>query len=168
MSGVGTLLSVATGGVSSLLGPLLDRLVDLIPDPEKKAQAAAQLQAQLLAADEALEAQQTAVNQAEAANENLFVSGWRPFVGWVCGMGLGWQIFVGPFIGWMARLCGSQVAMPSFDTGATTAILIPLLGLGAYRTIEKVQGSAGSMSPFVRATNTAIAQAHATGKALGR
>ena len=155
MSGLGILANVVTGGLGPLLDPVVQLIVDQFPDPVKKAQALQQLQAAQATADAAIQAQQDTINQAEAANENVFVSGWRPFVGWVCGAGLAWQIFVGPMLGWLAHLCGSHVATPTFDTATTSAILVPMLGLGAYRTVEKLQGVAGTMAPFVRANNVA-------------
>ena len=160
----GLIGNILTGGLGTLLGPVVQRLADLIPDPAARAAAVADLQAKMLAADAAIEQQQATINAAEAANENIFVSGWRPFVGWVCGAGLAWQIFVGPMLGWIAALCGSHIPLPSFDTAATSAILVPLLGLGAYRTVEKVQGVAGDgvTQAQTRSTRVQVAQAQAT------
>ncbi len=77
------------------IGPLVDKLVGLIPDPatreKAKMEALVQMQAQqddmikaFLASDQA----QSLVNAEEAKNSNLFVSGWRPFLGWVFGSSL--------------------------------------------------------------------------------
>ena len=155
----GTLLSLATGGISSILGPVVSRLADLIPDPAAKAAALQEFQEKVMAADAAMSQQQAAINQAEASNESIFVSGWRPFIGWVCGVGLLWQIILGPAIGLFAQLCGSTIKVPVFDTGTTMSLLIPMLGLGAYRTVEKIQGVAGNgaTSVAVRAAKTAAA-----------
>jgi hypothetical protein len=159
----GTILSLATGGISALLGPVVSRLADLIPDPAAKAAALQEFQEKVMAADAAMTQQQATINQAEASNESVFVSGWRPFIGWVGGVGLAWQIFLGPAIGYVASLCGAHTAPPVFDTNATMAILVPMLGLGAYRTIEKTQGLAGNgaTSVAVRAAKLASATSRA-------
>jgi hypothetical protein len=155
----GAIASLLTGGISSILGPVVNRLADMIPDPVAKAQAMQEIQEKLLAADAAVQQQQDQINAAEAANNNLFVSGWRPFIGWVCGIGLAWQVCFGSLFQWIANLCGSHVTPPIFDTATCTGILVPLLGLGAYRTVEKLQGAAGPLAAAVRQNNVAKIQA---------
>lgn len=86
------------------------------------------------------------VNAAEAANTNLFVSGWRPFIGWVCGLGLATQFMVNPLVTWIAALAGKPVAFPSLDLGTLLTLLFGMLGLGAMRSYEKVQGASGTSS----------------------
>jgi hypothetical protein len=140
----GTILSALTGGVSTLVGPVIQKILDFIPDPAQKAQAAAAAQSALLSADAAMEAQQADIDKAEAANESIFVSGWRPFIGWVCGAGLAWTFILGPMFAFFATLAGSKITLPAFDASGVTALVVPMLGLGAYRTVEKVQGVAGS------------------------
>jgi hypothetical protein len=161
----GTILSVLTGGVSSLLGPVVNRLADLIPDPVAKAQAMQELQEKMLAADQAMQQQQDQINANEASNNNMFVSGWRPFIGWVCGVGLAWSVFVGPLFQWIANLFGSKVQAPTFNTDSLMSILIPMLGLGAYRTVEKLNGVAGGLASAVRSYNLAKSTAKSAAKA---
>ena len=76
-------------------GKLIDKL---IPDPVAKAQAQLELvklqqsgELAVLTADTQLATGQLEVNKIEAASSNIFVSGWRPFIGWICGVGLGTQ-----------------------------------------------------------------------------
>ena len=83
---------------------------------------------------------QTTMNQAEASNPSVFVAGWRPFVGWVCGGAFGIQYLIGPLATWGAALAGRSVAFPQLDLATLMPLLIGMLGLGAYRTFEKVQG----------------------------
>jgi len=83
---------------------------------------------------------QSAVNQAEAANPKIFIAGWRPFIGWVCGTGLATQFVVGPFVTWIAALVGHPVVFPSLDMGTLLTLLLGMLGLGGMRTFEKVNG----------------------------
>jgi len=83
---------------------------------------------------------QSAVNQAEAANSNVFIAGWRPFIGWVCGAGLATQFILAPFITWIAALCKHPVQFPALDMGTLLTLLLGMLGLGGMRTFEKVNG----------------------------
>ncbi|HEY6225415.1 MAG TPA: 3TM-type holin [Gemmatimonadales bacterium] len=128
-------------------GPVLHILDKLIPDPAAK--AAAQLEAMRLAQagefkeiDTQLQRDlaQIAVNQAEAQSSDFFRAGWRPFVGWICGVGLGVQFLVAPLASWVAALIGHAIAFPTLDMGTLMTLLAGMLGLGTLRTAEKVKG----------------------------
>ncbi len=120
-------------------GKVIDRL---FPDPAQK--AAAQLELFKLQQQGELSqmAGQMAINQAEAASANAFVAGWRPFVGWVCGTGFAVQFVVGPMAEWGAALAGHPVKFPQMDMATMMPLLFGMLGLGAYRSVEKVKGVA--------------------------
>jgi hypothetical protein len=132
-----------------LVGPVLDIVNKIIPTPmtaEQKVQAQyqllqlqqtgdlAQLNAQLQAT-----AQQTDTNKVEAASPNMFVAGWRPFIGWVCGSGLAYQYLADPLISWFAAIMHYPMP-PSLDLGTLITMLAGLLGLGGMRTVEKLNG----------------------------
>lgn len=87
---------------------------------------------------------QIQVNQAEATSTNLFVAGWRPWCGWVCGIGLFFQFVVGPIGTWIAALAKHPVVFPTLDMGTLLTLLLGMLGLGGMRTYEKIQGAPGS------------------------
>ena len=80
------------------------------------------------------------INKAEATNPNLFVAGWRPFIGWVCGAGFAVQFVIGPLGEWITNISGHPVHFPQMDIGTMMPLLFGMLGLGAYRTAEKIQG----------------------------
>ena len=124
------------------LTPLLADLLDKIPDPDAKAKAAAAANAQLVAMLQSGDSAQLAVNAAEAANPNLFVSGWRPAAGWVCVGGLLVQTVGYPLMGWVLSIWSPGTPMPVIDTDTLMGLLVPLLGLGAYRSYEKAKGVA--------------------------
>ena len=105
--------------------------------PDKTEQEKAQL-----AAAVALVQGQLEVNRAEAQNPSIFVSGWRPFVGWVCGSGFGVQFIIGPIAEWGSNLAGHPVKFPPLDLGTMMPLLLGMLGLGGMRTVEKVNGVA--------------------------
>ena len=84
------------------------------------------------------------VDKAEAANANMFVAGWRPFIGWVCGVGLLTQFLINPFATFIAALFKHPIVFPALDLGTLLTLLFGMLGLGGMRTYEKVQGAPGA------------------------
>lgn len=131
---------VVSGLVSSTVGPLFNRLIDLIPDPVEKAKQAAAIQEKLMDADATMMAAQNAVNLAEASNQNLFVSGWRPAVGWVCVTALGWQMVIAPLVTFGAAMAGYHPSLPILDSSWLNTLMIPLLGFGVMKSAERVYG----------------------------
>tara|TARA_A100001388_G_C28405442_1_gene328019 strand:+ start:157 stop:528 length:372 start_codon:yes stop_codon:yes gene_type:complete len=85
---------------------------------------------------------QLEVNKVEAGSTNLFVSGWRPFVGWTCGVALCYHFILQPFLTFLLYAFGYQIVLPTFDMGTLTTILLGMLGLGGMRSFEKVKRSA--------------------------
>lgn len=87
---------------------------------------------------------QTDINKQEASSQSIFVAGWRPFIGWVCGTGLAVQFLVNPIFTWVAALAKHPTQFPTLDLGTLMTLLGGMLGLGAMRTYEKVQGAPGA------------------------
>lgn len=87
---------------------------------------------------------QIEVNKAEASNANLFVSGWRPFVGWICGLALASEFIIGPLVTWASGLAKHPVAWPVLNNGDLMTVLLGMLGLGGMRTYEKIAGAPGT------------------------
>ena len=82
---------------------------------------------------------QIEVKKVEANSNSLFVSGWRPFVGWCCASALAYHFILQPILVFVLSLSGYQVALPEFDMSSLMTVLLGMLGLGGMRTIEKVQ-----------------------------
>ena len=80
---------------------------------------------------------QTEINKIESGHRSIFVAGWRPFIGWVCGTGLGFHFIVFPLVEWVAALLGKDIPVPSIEVGALMTLVMSLLGLGAARSYEK-------------------------------
>lgn len=133
-------------GLTDIIGAGLDIINKFIPDPAAKAAAQLQL-AQLQASEEfkeldasiAISAQQADVNKVEAGSTSIFVSGWRPAVGWVCAAGFAYSFVLSPFLGWIGVLMHWPAA-PSIDVGPLSTMLTGMLGFGAMRTYEKIKG----------------------------
>ena len=132
--------------ISALLGLGTQIIEKVIPDPAAKQAAQLELlklaqsgQLAQLQADTNLAQGQLDVNKTEAASASLFVSGWRPFIGWICGMGLAYTFMVRP-IGSPILQHAYGVGMEQLDMGTLLTLLLGMLGLGGMRTYEKVQG----------------------------
>jgi hypothetical protein len=128
--------------VSALINSVMTVVNKIWPDQTEiqKAQLTAQLQAAVLESD--LAKAQIKVNEVEAANSKLFVSGWRPFVGWACGMAFVWAYVAQPVVTWVAVVMFHQTlpSLPALDMGNLLAILTGMLGFGSLRTYEKIKG----------------------------
>ena len=123
------------------LTPIVSKVLDLIPDPNAKARAEAEMQAELLKYAAEQSAQQSEVNKVEAANSNVFVAGWRPAIGWTCAMAFMFMYVVAPLATWMAAFFNHIVPIPQFDTNALMSLTTGMLGLGAMRSFDKKQGT---------------------------
>ena len=125
-----------------IIGPLLDiasKVIDrVIPDKAAAEKAKSAMAAEIQKDDTQLLLQQIQVNLVEAANPSLFVSGWRPFVGWVCGAGLAYVAILEPIIRFFALVIFKyQGAFPVIDTSLTMQVLLGMLGLAGMRSFEK-------------------------------
>ena len=83
---------------------------------------------------------QMEINKTEAAHKSLFVAGWRPAIGWICGLGMASNFILIPMANFILALTGSVIVVPLLDTGEMMPVLMGMLGLGAMRTYEKKQG----------------------------
>jgi len=120
-------------------GKVIDRVW---PNPEKAAAAKLELLKMQQSGELAIIAGQLEINKVEAANPSVFVSGWRPFIGWVCGSGFAIQFVIGPMAEWGSALYGNPVKFPQMDVGTMMPLLIGMLGLSGFRSVEKINGVA--------------------------
>lgn len=124
--------------VADVVKGVLDKV---IPDPKAKAEALERLQQLQQNGDLAVMAQQAEINKVEAASPNLFISGWRPFVGWVCGSALAIQLVIAPLGVQIAAMTGHMVPLVQLDVSLLSTTLIGMLGLGGMRTVEKLNNA---------------------------
>lgn len=130
------------------VGKLADKIW---PDPLAKAEGMLRLkeleqkgELAYLAADTDLAKLQMEINKVEAASSSLFVSGWRPFIGWVCGGAFAYHFVLQPFLLFMMSIFQVSITLPVFDMTQLVTVLFGMLGLGAVRTVEKIRGVARS------------------------
>ena len=115
-------------------GKVFDRL---FPDKAKAEAAKFELFKLQQSGELATIAGQLEINKVEAANPSLFVSGWRPFVGWICGFGLLYSFIGQPLLSW-ASVNFDFAIPPVLDLGTLLTVLGGMLGLGGLRTFEKI------------------------------
>jgi len=130
-----------TWDIPAMIKSGVDLIDKFVPDTDAKnrAKEAWQLRVLEIAAQEAT--QQSATNTAEANHPSLFVSGWRPFVGWACGFAFAWICFGQPLFSWVYVLTTKQPApVVELPTEMLMTTLLGMLGLGTLRTLEKIKG----------------------------
>lgn len=119
-------------GLDDAIGAGLQIINKFIPDPNQRQEAEASLRSSLQQWD----AQQTEVNANEAQNPSLFVSGWRPAIGWIGAAGLAYQYVVRPIaVGFGVH------DLPALDP-SLMELVMAMLGMAGLRTYEKMQGVA--------------------------
>ena len=81
------------------------------------------------------------ISKIEAAHRSVFVAGWRPFIGWVCGVALAYNFVIRDLLIWLLALTSSPHAPPpALQLAILSTLLFALLGLGGLRTYEKLNG----------------------------
>ena len=123
------------------LAPILGTLIDrLIPDSAEAGRVKLEMEAKLVEAANAVNLAQIENNKIEAGHRSIFIAGWRPFLGWVCGLGFMWAFVGNPIAVWVVALTGAEVVLPALDTAPLTEMLFAMLGLGGMRSWEKSRG----------------------------
>lgn len=91
--------------------------------------------------DYQLQLAQLDINKIEAASSSLYVAGWRPAIGWICGISLAYAAIIEPIARFIASVMFAYVGVfPVIDTDITMQVLMGLLGLAGMRTFEKHKG----------------------------
>ena len=134
-------------GITNIIGRF-------IPDPGQQAQAAIAMQ-KLVADREAAAATaaaeiakaQAETNTAEAQNPSMFVGGWRPFVGWVCGIGLLYVALLQPGLAWLTGIVNAAAGIgipvpPVPPSEVLMTVLTGMLGIAGLRSFDKLNGTA--------------------------
>jgi hypothetical protein len=132
------------GLLKGALGPILDGVLRFIPDKNARAEAKEAFEGQMLDAMTNLVQGQLEINKMEAQHGSIFVAGWRPFIGWVCGFGFAWSFVIQPLFMWAAFLFPEyqqeMANAPKLDVGPLMTMALGMLGLGGLRTYEKRLG----------------------------
>lgn len=114
--------------VAGIIDKVADKIDEFTLDKAEKAQLMAEINKA-----------QMEVNKVEAGSTSLFVSGWRPFVGWTCGVALCYHFVLQPFLAFVLYSFGYQMDLPSFNMETLTTILMGMLGMSGLRSYEKIK-----------------------------
>lgn len=127
--------------LQALIGPVTGLLDKFIEDKDQKAKLAHDLATMAERHAQELAKGQIEINKAEAQHRSMFVAGWRPFIGWTCGVALAYHFVLAPLILFGAGWAGVTIPdLPSFDMNSLMTVLLGMLGLGGLRTFEKTKG----------------------------
>ena len=125
--------------ISALIGPVSSILDKVIPDKDLRERLSHEIATMAEKHAQAQVMAQIEVNKIEAASSSVFVSGWRPAIGWICAMGMAGNFLVIPFANMALELSKTGVTIPMIALSEMMPVLMGMLGLGAMRTVEKVK-----------------------------
>lgn len=128
---------IAVGALLEVGSKILDRL---FPDPAQADAAKLELLKMQQTGELAQMTGQMEINKVEAASPSVFTSGWRPFIGWVCGAGCAWNWIVLPVAQFVFQVAGHPLPVDQADLSEMLPVLIGMLGLGTLRTYERNKG----------------------------
>jgi hypothetical protein len=123
--------------IEKLIGPITGLLDKFIEDKDQKNALAHEIATMSQKYAQEIAKGQMAINQVEAAHKSLFVSGWRPAVGWVCVLGMFGNFITIPFSNFVLALLGIDIVIPLVPLETMMPVLMGMLGLGAMRSYEK-------------------------------
>ena len=114
------------------VGYILDKFV---ADKDLKIKLSHELEKEIISLNKA----QLEVNKVEAKHSNIFVSGWRPAIGWICGFSIGYHFILEPIIQYILIVNAIQFETPEFDFSQLSTIVMAMLGMSTLRTYEKTK-----------------------------
>ena len=127
--------------IQALIGPVTGLLDKFIEDKDAKNAMAHEIATMAERAAHEATMAQVEVNKAEAQHRSIFVAGWRPFIGWTCGIALAYHFVLAPLIVFGVAWFGAEIPeIPTFDMDSLMTVLLGMLGLGGMRTFEKAKG----------------------------
>ena len=121
--------------IDKLIKPVSDILDKFVADKDLKTKLSHELEKEIISLNRA----QLEVNKVEAAHNNVFVAGWRPFIGWACGVSLAYHFIVEPIIQYTLIVNNIDYNTPEFDFSQLSTIVMAMLGMSGLKTYEKIK-----------------------------
>jgi hypothetical protein len=131
--------------IAALIPKLLPVIGDVVgrflpEDKEAAAKAKREIEAELTKHLAQIDLAQLDINKAEGQHRSMFVAGWRPFIGWTCGVALAYTYVLQPILVFILAQSGYLVQLPVMDLSVMMPVLLGMLGLGGLRSFEKFKG----------------------------
>jgi len=133
-----------------ILGAALSLVDKLFPNPKDAAEAKIRImemqqtgELKALEADLELARGQMEINKSEASSDDPFRAGWRPFIGWTCGSAFAFNFVILPLMTSISAIMGNPIVLPALEMGEMMPVLLGMLGLGGFRTYEKIKNVQG-------------------------
>lgn len=120
-------------------GDTIKAVGNVIDDMHFSGEEKEKLKLQMKEIDAKLKEKQLDINKAEASHRSIFVSGWRPFLGWVSGLSIGYVYLFQPILDMILQMFQVQVDWVQLDLGQLMPLVLGMLGLGGLRTFEKAR-----------------------------
>ena len=121
--------------IDKLIQPVSDILDKFVADKDLKTKLSHELEKEIISLNRA----QLEVNKVEAGHNNIFVAGWRPFIGWICGLSIAYHFILEPIIQYMLIVNNINFNTPEFDFSQLSTIVMAMLGMSTLRTYEKIK-----------------------------
>lgn len=121
-------------------GDTIKAVGNVIDDMHFSGEEKEKLKLQMKEIDAKLKEKQLDINKAEASHRSIFVSGWRPFLGWVSGLSIGYVYLFQPILDMILQMFQVQVDWVQLDLGQLMPLVLGMLGLGGLRSFEKAKG----------------------------
>ena len=132
------LLDMGIGDVANTITTVVNKIW---PDKTEQEKAQLQLMGQQIANELAQMQAQADINKEEAKSASVFVAGARPFIMWVLGFAMAWNYVLLPIAMFICSLFGMHPIIPVLDMSVMMPVLMGILGLGAYRSYDKMKGT---------------------------
>lgn len=127
--------------IEALIAPITNLVSKFVPDKDQAAKLAHEIATMAQKHAHEIAMAQIEVNKAEAASSSVFKGGWRPFIGWTCGVAFSYHFILQPLLIFILVSLGHPVPqLPAFDMASLMTVLMGMLGLGGLRTFEKYKG----------------------------
>ena len=126
--------------LGSLVQPVTGLLDKFIEDKDQKNKLAHEISTMAERHAQELAKGQLEINKAEAQSRNIFVAGWRPWIGWTCGVAMAYNYVIHPIMIFVLAQLDYLVALPALDLGEMMPVRMGMLGLGGLRSFEKYKG----------------------------
>ena len=126
--------------LGSLVQPVTGLLDKFIEDKDQKNKLAHEISTMAERHAQELAKGQLEINKAEAQSRNVFIAGWRPFIGWTCGVAMAYNYVIHPILMFTLAQFNYLVAIPALDLSEMMPVLMGMLGLGGLRSFEKYKG----------------------------